>query len=123
MKCPKCQAEMEKVSVNSVEIDRCTSCQGIWFDMLEDHQLLAKAAEIDIGDASVGAQYNLIDRIRCPVCPNTPMIRMVDNHQPHIRFESCPSCYGRFFDAGEFRDLAEFSLSDLVKDFMAQERR
>ena len=28
----------------------------------------------------------------------------------HIKYESCPICYGTFFDAGEFRDLKENSV-------------
>jgi len=30
--------------------------------------------------------------------------------QFHIKYESCPICYGTFFDAGEFRDLKENSV-------------
>ena len=37
--------------------------------------------------------------------------------QPHIWFESCQSCYGRFYDAGEYRDLAVYEFSDFMKRF------
>lgn len=123
MKCPKCRSVMEQVTVEAAEVNRCVSCKGLWFDMLEDEQLISKAKAIDTGDKKAGAKSNSIDRINCPVCPNTPMVRMVDNRQPHIWFESCPSCYGRFFDAGEFRDLAKHSLSDVIRDLFTSERK
>ena len=39
MNCPKCNSMMEKVEYQSIEIDRCTNCYGIWFDMLEAEHL------------------------------------------------------------------------------------
>ena len=50
------------------------------------------------------------------------MLRMVDPRQPHIWFESCPVCHGRFYDAGEYRDFAEFTLGDLIRRFTAPAR-
>ena len=122
MHCPKCQAEMEKVATAHGVVDRCTQCMGLWFDLLEDQDLRADAEIIDIGSAAKGAQQNSIDRIRCPVCPNTTLIRMVDPQQPHIWFESCPVCYGRYLDAGEFRDLSALTLGDWFKRFRAKAR-
>ncbi len=123
MKCPKCHSEFEKVPVDGGEVDRCLTCKGLWFDILESEKFIAQAKTFDTGDSGIGAKYNSNDRINCPVCPSTPMIRMVDASQPHIWFESCPSCFGRFFDAGEFRDLASHNLADVIRDFFAKERK
>ncbi len=124
MNCPKCSAAMEKVQYESIEVDRCTDCKGIWFDMLEQEHLkaLEGSEEIDIGDPEVGKQTNIVDRIACPVC-DTPMIRMVDGRQPHIWFESCTVCYGVFFDAGEFRDYKQETILDFFKDLFSQKRK
>ena len=122
LKCPKCHDEMERVKLAAGELDRCKGCQGMWFDLLEEEDFRAVAAEVDIGDAATGAQYNAIDRIQCPVCPDSPLIRMVDLTQPHIWFESCTTCYGRFLDAGEFRDFAEVTVEDWFKRFSAPAR-
>jgi Zn-finger nucleic acid-binding protein len=122
LQCPKCQSPMERVALAQGEIDRCTQCQGLWFDLLEEEDFRAVAAEVDIGDAEKGARFNAIDRIQCPVCPDSPLIRMVDNAQPHIWFESCTTCYGRFLDAGEFRDYAETTLADWFKRFSTPAR-
>ena len=87
----------------------------MWFTAMEHEELKEHASIVDVGDAARGARYNAIDHISCPVCPSSPMIRMVDPVQPHIWFEACPTCHGRFYDAGEFRDFAEFTLADLLK--------
>ena len=43
MQCPKCSAAMEKVVHEGIEVDRCTGCGGLWFDMLEHEDLKALA--------------------------------------------------------------------------------
>lgn len=122
MRCPKCQSAMERVPVGLVEVDRCTACGGIWFDMLEEEKIIqaGEAAAIDVGDAQVGASRDA-QRLDCPRC-HTRTIRMVDAEQPHIHFESCKYCYGRFFDAGEFRDLAEPGVAALIGRWRAHDR-
>ena len=124
MNCPKCSAAMDKVQYESIEVDRCTDCKGIWFDMLEQEHLKAieGSEEIDIGDPEVGKQTNIVDQITCPVCESR-MIRMVDGRQPHIWFESCTVCYGVFFDAGEFRDYKQENILDFFRDLFSRERK
>lgn len=122
MQCPKCSQKMEKVFTKFGIVDRCTGCAGMWFDVLEDQDTAAHASVIDTGSPSVGKQYNAIDKIQCPVCQNSPLLRMVDPAQPHIWFEGCATCYGRFYDAGEFRDVSEHTLGDLIKRFQAKPR-
>lgn len=111
MKCPKCQKAFETLQFESIEFERCTGCQGLWFDMLEKEDLLhLKGSEsIDVGEGQVNEIYRNMRNINCPKC-DQPMIPMVDKDQFHIRYESCATCYGTFFDAGEFADLKEFSV-------------
>lgn len=122
MKCPKCHDELVSLSFGDVEVDRCIVCKGLWFENLEDDKPVDQAQAIDTGDAEAGRRMNAGDRIRCPKCPSTPLLRTVDPKQPHVWFESCPSCHGRFFDAGEFRDYGERSFLDLLRAFRAKER-
>jgi len=122
--CPKCKSPMEKIQFQSFEVDRCTSCKGLWFDMLEHEKfkVLEGSEIIDSGDPSVGEKYNEIDKIDCPEC-RTPMVRMVDLNQPHIWFEKCSRCFGTFFGAGEFRDFKEESLIGLIEDLVGRARQ
>ena len=119
MNCPKCGAGMEIVIFENIEVDRCENCFGLWFDMLEkeDLEMIAHSESIDIGEKRIGEMYNDIRKIDCPKC-NVVMIQMIDKTQFHIQYESCPTCFGIFFDAGEFRDLKEHTVIERFKEML-----
>jgi PAT family beta-lactamase induction signal transducer AmpG len=123
MRCPKCRSDMEQIMIDDVEVDRCSSCHGLWFDDGELSKLSNKkaAAVLDIGDVAIGKKQNEIEHYRCPRCAG-PMNRLVDPSQTHIWFERCGSCRGSFFDAGELTDLATVSVSDFFKRFVTPAR-
>ena len=123
MKCPKCANAMEKISHQGIEVDRCVSCSGLWFDTLEHENLskLSGAEVIDTGSANLGKSHDANDRISCPVC-NVPLINMVVSGQPHINYEACTVCYGVFFDAGEFSDFKNETFLDSLKAVFAKPR-
>src|SRR3954453_21105068 len=76
MQCPKCAAIMEQVTFDSVTVDRCTGCKGIWFEANEQKWLKEKKGSeaIDSGDAAVWKKMDKITNILCPRC-HGPMIR------------------------------------------------
>lgn len=123
MRCPKCRSDMQAIDVDGVEVDRCTICQGLWFDRGEVERVIEAraAASLDIGDAAVGKVQNDIDQYRCPRCGG-PMARLVDAGQPHIWFEKCGACHGSFFDAGELKDLSRLTIADHFRRFTAKPR-
>jgi len=114
---------MQPVRFGEIEVDRCTQCQGLWFDAHEDRDLRhRKGAEaLDIGDAKVGAARDAEGKVDCPRC-RTRMVRMVDREQPHVWYESCSVCHGTFFDAGEFRDLKDRTIADRFRRMRKGER-
>lgn len=113
MDCPKCAGKLKAANFEAIEFDRCENCNGLWFDLLEKEDLIKihGSEAIDIGSEQVGEMCNDIQNIDCPRCQHR-MIPMVDKDQFHIQYESCPNCFGTFFDAGEFRDLKEISVLD-----------
>ena len=115
MECRKCVARMERVVHQGIEVDRCTQCKGLWFDYLEKDTLRqARGAQaVDTGSAVKGKRFDPIRQVSCPRC-NVPMQTVTDSQQSHIDYEVCPECEGTFFDAGEYRDLAEFTLLERV---------
>ena len=42
MRCPKCGHEMNEEKLDTITIDRCSFCEGIFFDAGELEQLLAR---------------------------------------------------------------------------------
>jgi len=68
--CPKCQGTLSEVVYASITVDRCTECQGIWFDSLEAQELkeIKGAESIDVGDPQTGQKFNQTREINCPKC-------------------------------------------------------
>ncbi|MGE0385309.1 MAG: zf-TFIIB domain-containing protein [Gammaproteobacteria bacterium] len=122
MQCPKCAAPMQPLSFASVEVDRCTGCKGLWFDATELEELEAFDGSEVIDAGAPAAHGDEGRRTECPKC-RTAMLRMVHPRQSHIWYESCPTCYGAFLDAGEFRDLKHETLADFFRDLFTPERR
>ena len=42
MRCPKCGHEMKEETLEEVSVDRCTHCEGIFFDAGELEQILSQ---------------------------------------------------------------------------------
>lgn len=42
MRCPKCGMELAHFDLHGIELDRCVSCHGTWFDAGEVDELLEK---------------------------------------------------------------------------------
>lgn len=116
MDCPKCKSQMETVTAEQIETNRCTSCGGLWFDLREHEHLkrIAGSEAVDSGDPARGKQQDQVRNIDCPRC-HTKMIGLVFPDQPHIHYEMCSVCYGVYFDAGEFADYAKMTLAERVK--------
>jgi len=124
MRCPKCRADMETVEYEGTEVDRCTICQGIWFDAGEIDILKNKqaASALDIGDRKTGKKSNAVDRYDCPRCGGA-MVRVVDPVQNHIWYETCGGCNGSYLDAGELSDLSTRSIADFFRSLATPERK
>jgi predicted Zn-ribbon and HTH transcriptional regulator len=45
MKCPKCGHDMKEEKLENVSVDRCTHCEGIFFDAGELEQIFAQKEE------------------------------------------------------------------------------
>ena len=47
MRCPKCRSDMELITIDGTEVDRFSSCYGLWFD---DGELSSKEATASVSD-------------------------------------------------------------------------
>ena len=124
MECPKCHAAMELITFDGVTVDRCTGCKGIWFDANEQKWLKEKKGSeaIDTGDTTVGKNMDKITNYNCLRCGGG-MIRMVDVDQHHIDYEACSVCYGIFLDAGEFKDLKDYTMSEYLMGLFGRHKK
>jgi Zn-finger nucleic acid-binding protein len=124
LQCPKCKSPMEQVQVEQTQVDRCTSCRGLWFDALEDQDVRqSEAAEtLDTAATPVAPSKRNQNAIDCPRC-KSPMIQMVDRMGRRIQYESCPRCHGKFLDAGEFKALEPRGVKATMRRLLNRKQR
>ncbi|MBY0114101.1 MAG: zf-TFIIB domain-containing protein [Phycisphaerales bacterium] len=128
IRCPKDATIMEKLGVGSgehaLEVDHCARCGAIWFDPYELEQTIkakdagASMEELDFGKAKHSYEQTMY-RSGDKHCPrdNTVLIEIPDPRQPHVMIDLCRTCGGVLLDAGELKDLSEFTLAERVKGF------
>jgi Zn-finger nucleic acid-binding protein len=119
IECPKCGQGMDEISYGGdVLIDRCTNCQGLWFDQGEADLLKGKwmGDALDTGRASEGKKWDVLEQVGCPRC-GQHMEKAADPDQPHIWYEVCKD-HGMFMDAGEFTDYKQETLSDWFRSLI-----
>jgi Zn-finger nucleic acid-binding protein len=115
--CPKCRASMLPVTVHDITVDRCTSCKGIWFDLMEHRRLreVEGSEKIDTGSPRGNPNAKPATKLKCPRC-TAPMTRMRDVDNRAIEYEYCAVCNGAFFDAGEFRQYKDPSFLNSLRN-------
>jgi Transcription factor zinc-finger len=45
LRCPKCEATLETIAFQAIQVERCTGCRGIWLDAGELEQITARETE------------------------------------------------------------------------------
>lgn len=124
MNCPRCKSALNKKNLDElqsegtfgdVEVDVCSSCNGIWFDKGEldrvDNKIEPKIVEIK-KLPSLNEQYvNLV----CPSCfGHKNMEKVVNDLDKDVIMDVCPSCSGIWLDNREFTAIKERSFLDLA---------
>lgn len=112
---------MDKIDAHGIKLDRCVTCGAVWFDAkeLEHLQRDKRTAEaVDIGARTRSAAAIKTRNLRCPR-DNEPMIEVEHPKQSHIMIMECGTCGGHLLDAGEFKDMAKFTLGEKIKNFFS----
>jgi len=122
LQCPKCKHGMDEITYEDVTIDRCTNCEGLWFDADEAHQLksIEGSEVVDAGDPGEGWKWDSRSDICCPRC-GSDMLKSADSKQIHIWYEVCKE-HGMFMDAGEFSDFKQETLIDFFRGLIKGNR-
>ena len=118
MKCPLDQTELEKKTYEeTIEIDFCNTCNGIWLDsgeleMIQEIKLNDYTAELKqdpdyIGKSILMAKSKDNISVKCPVC-NESLERKEYGYCSQIYVDSCINGHGIWLDKGELQDLEIF---------------
>ena len=123
IECPKCGHGMTEITYGGdVVIDRCTNCEGLWFDTGEAELLKGKwmGDALDTGKARKGKAWDNVEDIACPRC-GKDMVKTSDPVQAHVWYETCPQ-HGMFMDAREFSEYKHETLADWFRSLIRGER-
>jgi Zn-finger nucleic acid-binding protein len=122
IRCPKCATIMEKIqAAPGLEVEHCGRCGAMWFDAYELETALRTSGgtvhAIDYGSARTYDQTVHGGDIR--ECPrdHKPLLQIPDPRQPHIVIDLCKHCGGVLLDAGELKDLREFTIGERLRAF------
>ncbi len=91
--CPGCTAPMRTFDAGKVELERCTFCNGLWFDGGELEQVLGRRSPAKLDPMKTSR--------KCPVCA----VGMRAAEVGGLRVEFCETCHGVFLDDGELRAM------------------
>ncbi len=107
MNCPVCEKEiLIALEYESVEIDYCPVCKGIWLDSGE--------LELLFGDEEAATKFLSIGKPtampkgekhrRCPECDKKMTKESTESEHPVI-FDHCPRGHGLWLDQGELATI------------------
>lgn len=106
MRCPKCKSEtLREQAIDAVKVDRCSSCNGTWFDTQELGQLLGAEAN-QVAGLRKGTINPAADS-RHGACPrdNSALLRIYSAIDRSVVVDACADCHGIWLDGGEFEKL------------------
>jgi len=115
---------MERERVAGVTIDRCAGCGSVWLDAGEVERLLMSTEAVlaaDSGPSGPAARGQSLGEVLCP--RDLTALEVVRHpEQSHIEVDRCPRCRGMLLDAGELRDMDEFTLVERLKSLIGGRR-
>ena len=108
MNCPVCKEPLVVLELEQVEVDYCTSCDGVWLDAGELELLLDTDEErtrlISLFKEAETVKEKSYD---CPVC-GKQMKKFEIGERGRVIVDKCKKNHGIWFDKGELKKVVEF---------------
>lgn len=105
MKCVKCDGTLRRVGLDDVEVDRCDTCSGIWFDSGELQRILGRATIAELRTKAKSTKAADSKRGACPRCRGEGKLVQIASLTSEIHIDTCAVCGGQWLDAGELEIL------------------
>lgn len=126
MICPACRIPMIVVERNKVELDCCTSCQGVWFDKGELELLLdpltgSIAGTLIENIMGLPPAETTEKRLACPIC-RQKMKKADIGKTSSLIIDVCNSGHGFWFGEGETNKLIAQLLNGKPEDKDIQDK-
>ena len=100
--CPLCHTTMAAFSIESLALDGCESCDGVWFDAEE---LREYGRKMRLGNLPDRASSKPGPSVEGLVCPNCPGSQLAPEDRAHPAIDGCVNCGGLFLGGVEMKKL------------------
>jgi Zn-finger nucleic acid-binding protein len=121
MKCPNCGGDLVAAKRDSINVEACQACNGLWMTRQDVETLENEAYDLGKKGALVWDEEPS-DR-KCPQCDST--LQRFQYRDYDLQLEFCPSGHGYWLDAGEDRrilDLMKKEEGSLKRKFNAEDQ-
>ena len=115
MLCPRCNGSLFTSSKDSVEIEVCTDCGGIWLDADELKTITEQArAEVDShGTPKVEDTVSSVQEssdMKCPKCNDVSLNAFIYAFDSGVELDRCPQCSGLWLDKSELEQITAYMI-------------
>ncbi len=131
MQCPKCQSELTPRTIDTVTVDECHACEGIWFDK-DELRRVKDSTDPDLNwmDFEIWKQSEAFavagGQTACPRC--TKPMHVVNYSTTGVAIDYCHGCDGIWLDKGELeriigaleQELLDKSLGRYVRETLGE---
>lgn len=108
MLCPVCKNPMIVLELEQIEVDYCTSCEGVWLDTGELELLLETDEErnrlINLFKEAADVKEKSYN---CPIC-GKQMRKSEIGEKGKVVVDKCKKNHGIWFDKGELQKVVKF---------------
>ncbi|WP_044235618.1 TFIIB-type zinc ribbon-containing protein [Chondromyces apiculatus] len=111
MKCVKCTGTLRRIPIDDIEVDRCDTCSGLWFDAGELRRVLGTKSIDRLRSKPAPARGEApavapdARRGSCPRCKGAGLLVQIAQWDHDIHVDTCAVCGGQWLDAGELELL------------------
>lgn len=126
MDCPRTKTPLKKVNVGKEPVYVSEACGGVLFE----NQTLKNFESPLVKRGKVLANHlsqfhneiaDLEQRVNCPVCPDTIMLRRFYSPLHCVEIDECPGCGAIWLDTGELEKLQSLMLSEKDRAILRHE--
>lgn len=121
LKCPRDGAAMGTVKEHGIEIERCPTCKGAWYEHDELALLESNVADEDSRRGMIDYAKHASE-LQCPVCSAT--MTAFNYRANNLELDACAQNHGFWLDAGEDKrvmDVMRERVSSLQRSGTAQQ--
>ena len=115
MNCPRCKKPLTTETIKdvkfSVEVDKCDSCGGLWFDKGELTRLAKIIEPTTIEIRKIPNKETQLKALSCPSCSNMQLMLKADHpRDSKVIIDYCPKCHAIWLDKGELTAIQKEKL-------------